>query len=119
MITLPQLEEFFEATRQTYESGSSTWRVDDECRWSYFFVDTDREKLMPVATPLASQGYEFIGTLEPEPDDVNPVFYLRMDRIQRHSPVSLNKLNRELYVIAEQFGVESYDGMDVGAVDGP
>jgi hypothetical protein len=54
-----------------------------------------------------------------ESDDVTPLFYLRMDRIQRHSPVSLNELNRELYVIAEQFGVESYDGMDVGAVDGP
>lgn len=94
MITLTQLEEFFEATRQTYESGRAAWRIDDECRWSYFFVETDREKLMPVATHLARLGYEFIGTLDPEPDDENRVFYLRMDRIERHSPVSLDELNR-------------------------
>lgn len=119
MITLPQLEEFFESTRQTYESGGAAWSIDDECRWSYFFVDADREKLMPVAAHLARLGYEFIGTLDPEPDDENPVFYLRMDRIERHSPVSLNDLNRELYVIAERFGVGSYDGIDVGALDGP
>lgn len=74
---------------------------------------------MPVATHLASLGYEFIGTLDPGPDDIIRNFYLRMDRVQRHSPVSLNELNRKFYAIAEQFGIESYDGMDVGAVDGP
>jgi len=74
---------------------------------------------MPVATRLASLGFDFIGTLDPQPEDENPVFYLRMDRIERHSAVSLHALNKELYAIAERFGVESYDGMAVGDVDGP
>ena len=119
MITLPQLEEFFENTRQTFESGRSTWRIDDECRWSFFFVDSTRENLLPIADYMQGLGYEFVGTLDPEVEDENPVYFLRMDRVERHSPVSLNELNRQLYGIADQFGVQSYDGMDVGAVDGP
>ena len=68
---------------------------------------------------MAHLGYEFVDTLEPEPDDEKHVFFLRMDRVERHSPASLNDLNHQLYGIADQFGVQSYDGMDVGAVDAP
>jgi hypothetical protein len=119
MITLQQLEEFFEDTRQMFESGGCTFRIDEECRWSYFFVDADRDKLIPVADHMRHLGYEFVGTLDPDPDDKNPIYFLRMDRVERHSPTSLNSLNRQLYDFADQFGVQSYDGMDVGAVDGP
>jgi hypothetical protein len=119
MITLSQLDEFFEGARRTSQSGRSTWHIDDECRWSYFFVDSDREKLLPIAAHMEHLGYEFVGTLAPEADEENPVYFLRMDRVERHSPASLNELNRQLYGIADQFGVKSYDGMDVGAVDGP
>jgi hypothetical protein len=119
MITLPQLEEFFDDTRQLFEAGRCAFRIDDECRWSYFFVDPNREKLLPIADHMTHLGYEFVGTLDPEADDENPIYFLRMDRVERHSPSSLNDLNRKLYGIADQFGVQSYDGMDVGAVDGP
>lgn len=119
MITLPQIEKFFENTRLTFKAGSADWHIDDVCRWSYFFVDADRDLLMPVAAHLQRLGYEFIGTLDPEEEDENPVFYLRMDRIERHTPASLNELNCELYNIAERFGVQSYDGMDVGGVNEP
>jgi len=118
MITLLQLEEFFDDTRKSYESGRCAFRIDDECRWSYFFVDTDRERLLPIADHLTHLGYEFVGTLDPDANDENPVYFLRMDRVERHSPTSLNELNRQLYGIADQYGVQSYDGMDVGAVDG-
>jgi len=119
MITLPQLEEFFESTRQSHEAGRCSFRIDDECRWSYFFVDPNREKLLHVADHMQRLGYEFVGTLDPEEDDENPVYFLRMDRVERHSPTSLDDLNCQLYRIADQFGVQSYDGMDVGQVDGP
>jgi hypothetical protein len=115
MITLTQLED----TRRTYESGRSNWRIDDECRWSYFFLDSDRAKLLPIAEHLALTGYEFVGTLDPNASDENPIFYLRLDRIETHSPASLHERNRLLYNIAAQFRVSSYDGFDVGAVEGP
>lgn len=119
MITLQELEDFFEMTRQMYAEGRSAWRIDDECRWSYFFVDAEREKLLPIADYMGRLGYEFMGTLDPEVDDECQVFFLRMDRVERHSPWSLHELNYQFYEIAERFGVESYDGMDVGAGDGP
>jgi len=119
MIALTQLEEFFSETRRTYESGRSTWNIDGECRWSYFFIDTERAKLLPIAEQLALAGYEFVGTLDPDESDENPVFYLRLDRIEKHSPASLHERNQLLYKIAAQFEVLSYDGFDVGAIEGP
>lgn len=119
MITLAQLEDFFTETRRTYEAGRSTWKIDEECRGSYFFVDGDRAKLLPIAEHLRFADYEFVGTLDPDESDENPVFYLRLDRIEIHSPESLHKRNQLLYDIAAQFGVLSYDGFDVGAIEGP
>jgi hypothetical protein len=119
MITLQQLEAFFVETRATHEAGRSSWSIDDECRWSYFFVDPDREKLLPIADHMEPLGYEIVGMLDPEESDDNPVYYLRVDRIEIHSPASLYERNRTMYAIAAQFGVSDYDGMDVGAVDGP
>lgn len=118
-ITLPQLEDFFAGTRQTCDAGRSTWKIDEECRWSYFFIDRDRERLLPIADYLAPSAYEFIGTLDPDESDDNPVFYLRLDRVETHTPASLHARNTSLYGLAQQFGVLGYDGFDVGAVDGP
>ncbi|WP_353404893.1 ribonuclease E inhibitor RraB [Duganella hordei] len=119
MITQDQLENFFAETRETYRSGRSTWSIDGVCRWSYFFVDTDRGKLLPIAKHLETLGYEFIGTLDPDESNETSAYFLRMDRIERHSPQSLHELNQGLYDVAARFGVSSYDGMDVGSVDGP
>ncbi|CAH0242620.1 hypothetical protein SRABI118_02757 [Massilia sp. Bi118] len=119
MVTLPMLEEFFAETRRTHASGRANWNIGDECRWSYFFIDRDREKLLPIAAHLAPSGYEFIGTLDPDEAADNPVFYLRMDRVETHTPASLDERNQLLYAIAARFGVLNYDGFDVGAVDGP
>lgn len=118
MITLPMLEDFFVATRETRDEGRCSWDIDSLCRWSYFFVHVEREKLCPVAEHMASQGYEVRGTLDPDDSDEDPVYFLRMDRLERHTPESLNNRNQALYQIAHQFSV-GYDGMDVGAVDGP
>jgi len=95
------------------------WNIDDECRWSYFFIDRDREKLLPIAAHLAPSAYEFVGTLGPDESSDNPVIYLRLDRVETHTPVSLDKRNQLLYEIAARFGVLDYDGFDVGTVDGP
>lgn len=119
MITLTQVEDFFSETRRTYQSGRSNWKIDGECRWSYFFIESDRAKLLPIAEHLALTGYEFVGTLAPDESDENPVFYLRLDRIEKHSPASLHERNQLLYDIAAQFKVLSYDGFDVGAIEGP
>lgn len=118
MISLRQLEEFFGSTRQTRDSGLCSWDIDGLCRWSYFFVDIDRSKLLPVAEHMELEGFEVVGILDPDDRDESSEHYLRIDRLERHTPVTLHALNQSLYRIADRFGVD-YDGMDVGAVEGP
>lgn len=119
MITLQQLEVFFSDTREAFEFGRSSWSIDDTCRWSYFFLDPNLNKLESVADHMEKLGYEVVGTIDPEPTDASAVYYLRVDKVERHTPQSLHELNQLLYGVARQFGVQDYDGMDVGAVDGP
>lgn len=115
MIRLEMLQEFFSDTRQKNASASKPWSIDKVCRWSYFFVDEDREKLVPVARHMESLGYEFMDIADPDDDDEDPFFYLRLDRIELHTPESLHARVLELYRIAEQFEIADYDGMNVGA----
>jgi len=121
MITSAQIHDFFDQTRRLKEEGRARFDIDEVCRWSYFFVDTDRKKLTQAGKHLAKQGYEIIGFLdEPTPeDDDQKTLYLRFDKIEQHTPDSLLARNAELYKLAADFGLEDYDGMDVGAITGP
>ena len=119
MITLDRLQSFFEDTRQMKRDGRARFDIDQPCRWSYFMVDTDREKLTRAGRFLETHGYDIVGFLEPEPDDEEKKIYLRFDRVEQHTPETLFARNAELYGVAADFGLEDYDGMDVGAIDGP
>jgi Protein of unknown function (DUF1260). len=120
MITPEQIHDFFDHTRQLKREGRAPFDIDQICRWSYFVIDADREKLRRAGRHLERHGYEVVGFLEPTPeDDDQETIYLRFDKIERHTPDSLLVRNAELYKLAADFGLESYDGMDVGAVDGP
>jgi hypothetical protein len=120
MITKETLQDFFDHTRNLRDEGKAPFDIDDICRWSYFFVDTDRDKLTQIGLLLEDNGYEIIGFLEPSSEDKDQeTIYLRADRIEKHTVESLHGRNQELYEIAERFDVNDYDGMDVGAVDGP
>jgi hypothetical protein len=37
--------------------------------------------------------------------------------VEKHSPETLYDRNAEFYKLAEKFGLESYDGMDVGLIE--
>ena len=119
MISTEVLEDFFSSTRALRERGDAQFNIDETCLWSFFFVDPSVANLGPVAEHLQSAGYKIWGYLEPEPDDEDPVYFLRADRIEQHSVNSLLERNTELNAVASRFGVQDYDGMDVGAVDGP
>lgn len=119
MITREVLEGFFEDTRARWERGATRFNIDEVCRWSFFFVDPDPAKLEPVADYLQAKGYEIKGFLEPDEKDDEPVWFLRADRVEQHTVESLHVRTLELYATAAEFNVEDYDGMDVGAVDGP
>lgn len=119
MITRQQILDFFDYTRQLKRDGQAHYDIDQPCRWSYFLIDPDREKLTRAGRCIEQQGYEVIGFLEPAPNDEHQTIYLRFDKIERHTPDSLLARNAELYKVAADFDLEGYDGMDVGAIDGP
>ena len=86
MITEEAIRDLFERTRFLRDTGRAKWDIDDICRWSFFFVDTSREKLLRAADELAALGYEVVGMLEPTPDDDDQeAIFLRVDRVEKHS----------------------------------
>jgi hypothetical protein len=120
MITRDQIVGLFDSTRQLKREGKAHYDIDQVCRWSYFLIDTDREKLTRAGRHLEQHGYEVIGFLEPTPgDDDQETIYLRFDKVERHTPDSLLVRNKEFYKLAADFALKGYDGMDVGAVDEP
>jgi len=48
---------------------------------------------------------------------------ITLSQLEELFAASLHERNQEFYALADRFGIESYDGMDVGAVedggDGP
>jgi hypothetical protein len=119
-IELATLKDFFENTRRLRTDGRARFNIDDVCRWSFFFVDSDKVKLVTLAHHLEELGYEIAGLLTPNPgDEDQKTLFLRVDRVEVHSVDSLHERNAQLAEVASRFGIAAYDGMDVGAVDGP
>ena len=120
MITRETLDDFFSSTRELKRSGKAKFDIDGECRWSFFFTDTDSKRLVDLGKMMEDSGYEYVGLLEPTPeDDDQQTIFMRCDRLEKHTVDTLFKRNSELYAVAAEQGVASYDGMDVGHVDGP
>ena len=83
----------------------------------YFFPGRSREKLVAVVPELEAQGYRFVDVFMAEGDEGEPKhFFLHVEREEAHSSQSLDARNRNLYALASQHQLDSYDGMDVGPV---
>ena len=109
-IALAQLEQMFQGMR-----AKSGWNTDESLLWGYFFTDADEAKLRPVADHLTQQGYTLVNIY---PTDDGSTIFLHVERVEAHSPRSLHARNMEFEALAKQFGIRSYDGMDVGPVQG-
>jgi hypothetical protein len=117
MISPDQLQEMFDAIRTNPKVG---WNVDGVCLWGYFFTDRDETRLAAAASSLSRFGYRVVGLLHPTPeDDDQGIIVLHVEKEEQHDVGSLHKRNTELYHLATQLGLESYDGMDVGPVEAP
>lgn len=115
MIERATIEDMFDHIRNNEDAP---FDLDSECLWSYFFTDTDQEKLLAACTPLESEGFTVIGFLEPDPEaEGDPVYFLRIDRIEMHTVDSLMELNQWFYALASEYNLLSYDGMEVGSAE--
>jgi hypothetical protein len=114
MITKEQLVELFDNIAKT-----TPWDLSQPLVWSYFFTDASKEQLEHAASLLQGQGYRiadlFISDKE-HPNDPD-LWWLHAEKVEVHTPDSLDERNQALYRFADEQGLDSYDGMDVGPVD--
>jgi hypothetical protein len=106
MIDLGMLEDIFSGMR-----AKTNWNVDGPMLWGYFFTDRSAEKLEKAATHLTAQGYHLVGIHE---TDDGSTRVLHVERTEAHSPQTQFARNEALCEMANQLGLDSYDGMDVG-----
>ena len=107
-IQLELLEAMFASMRT-----STPWNVDGPLLWGYFFFDPSRAKLEQAANELQSAGYRIVGIEQFQKDQR---LRLHVERVEAHTPATLNARNQEFYALAERLSLASYDGMDVGPV---
>lgn len=104
--SLVQLEQMFRNMKN--ESG---WNINGDLLWGYFFTDQNPQRLEPLAQHLSKLGYRFVSIYE---TDDRSAHFPHVERIETHTPISLLKHPMQMNALAKQFGVASYDGMDVG-----
>ncbi len=105
-IQRAQVEQMFANLRTR-----TTWNIDGPLLWGYFFFDASEQKLGRAADALAAQGYKVVGIEQPAG---TLLYRLHVERVEVHTPDTLDARNQALYELAEKFKLQSYDGMDVG-----
>src|SRR4051812_38854485 len=111
MIPKSELIEMFEAI-----ADQTDWDMTNEMLWGYFFTDDDRDKLEACSDRLTEMGYHLVDIMEG--DEVDDPLTLHVEKIEVHTPDSLDQRNQQLMALAKEMGLSSYDGMDVGPIDG-
>jgi hypothetical protein len=108
-IPIEQIEQMFAGMKE--QAG---WDTAGNLLWGYFFTDQKPKKLEPLAAQLVKMGYRFVEIYETANGGTH---FLHIERVETHTPESLFVRNTEMNMLASQFGVESYDGMDAGPVE--
>ena len=112
-ITIEQLEEMFVGLKK-----DTKWNISGNLLWGYFFTSHEPKKLEKAKSILIAKGYRFVNLYMSDKDVPNEpdLFWLHVEKIEHHTPQSLDARNNELYILANELKLESYDGMDVGPV---
>jgi hypothetical protein len=115
VITREDLVEMFE------NIGRDTpWDMSKPKLWGYFFTDPDKAKLEQVVPLLEREGYRFVKIFVSDKEDPSEddLWWLHVEKIEVHTPDTLHARNQGLYKFARSHHLGSYDGMDVGPVEG-
>ena len=104
-ITLDQLNTMFELAQKT-NMDLSTHNL-----WGYFFTHHEPKLLKKAKKILKAKGFQYVKIYQS-----GGFWWLHVEKIEIHTPESLDKRNDELYILADKLKLDSYDGMDVGPV---
>ena len=110
-IPRAQLEQMFSQIR-----ANTPWILDGPLIWGYFFTATDKQALENASALLVQKGYHFveIHLQEKKSRQNRDVWWLHVEKVERHTIDSLDERNAELDDFAKEQHLTSYDGMDVG-----
>lgn len=106
-------EIFAEARRE------DNWKTDELMLYSYYFVDKDVDKLEKLGHKLDANGYDFVDIFELGDEETGKStgeYLLHIDKIETHTPESLARRNLEFQTLAEEVGIETYDGWEFGQI---
>jgi len=111
MIPKSELIEMFAAIAE-----QTDWDMTEEMIWGYFFSDDDPQKLEACAERLSEDGYHLVEISEG--DESDDPWTLHVEKVEVHTPDTLDVRNQQLVAFAKEMGISSYEGMDVGPLDG-
>jgi hypothetical protein len=116
-----EIETQLEGIKEIFETAKieDNWDLDGEMLYSYYFVDTDADKLEELGLELEEKGYEFLGIFElGEEDSEEPTgeYLLHIDKVEIHTPDSLAVRNVEFSKLSAEREIDSYDGWEFGEV---
>lgn len=112
-ITLENLEAMFQDVAE-----NTDWNMKDPMLWGYFFTHHEPGLLETAKSELENKGYRFVGLFITEKEDENEpdLWWLHVEKEEVHTPMTLDRRNKEFYSLASKLGLQSYDGMDVGPI---
>jgi hypothetical protein len=114
-ITRRELQSMFKEIAK-----KSGWDMSKDMLWGYFFTNSTRAPLERIAQQLQAQGYTVVNIhLSDKAATNDPDFWwLHIEKVEAHTVTSLDARNQEFYRLAAANRLDSYDGMDVGPVEG-
>jgi len=111
---LESINEIFNTART-----EDKWNTEGEMLYSFYFVDTDIDKLEKLGLKLEADDYDSVGIFElgdEETDESTGEYLLHIDKVEIHTPESLAARNVEFQTLANENEIASYDGWEFGEV---
>ncbi len=100
-------------------ASEDKWNLGEEMLYSFYFVDTDVDKLEKLGLKLEADGYDFVDVFElgdEKTDESTGEYLLHIDKVEVHTPESLAQRNVEFQKLADEYELETYDGWEFGEV---
>ena len=115
------IESQLESIREIFNTARTEdkWNTEETMLYSYYFVDTDVDKLEKLGLELEKQGYDFLDIFElgdEDSDESTGEYLLHIDKEEIHTPESLAQRNVEFQRLANEHEIASYDGWEFGEV---
>lgn len=115
------IESQLEGIREIFNTARTEdkWNTEEPMLYSYYFVDTDVDKLEKLGLELENKGYDFLDIFELGDEDSGEStgeYLLHIDKEEVHTPESLAQRNVEFQTLATENEIGSYDGWEFGEV---